>query len=44
MRSVVYIEEDYIAGLLKDYFRDAGETTYIVTDPAAKRHLAGVGW
>jgi nanoRNase/pAp phosphatase (c-di-AMP/oligoRNAs hydrolase) len=40
MRSVVYIEEDYIAGLLKDYFHDNGQTTYIVTDPAAKRHLA----
>ncbi len=40
MRSVVYIEEDYIAGLLKDYFVGNGKTTYIVTDPAAKRHLA----
>ena len=43
MRSVVYIEEDYIAGLLKDYFVENGETTYIVTDPAAKRHLASHG-
>ena len=43
MRSVVYIEEDYIAGLLKDYFVENGETTYIVTDPAAKRHLAAHG-
>jgi nanoRNase/pAp phosphatase (c-di-AMP/oligoRNAs hydrolase) len=43
MRSVVYIEEDYIAGLLKDYFVDNGRTTYIVTDPAAKRHLASHG-
>jgi nanoRNase/pAp phosphatase (c-di-AMP/oligoRNAs hydrolase) len=43
MRSVVYIEEDYIAGLLKDYFLENGETTYIVTDPAAKRHLASHG-
>ena len=43
MRFVVYIEEDYIAGLLKDYFVGNGETTYIVTDPAAKRHLASHG-
>lgn len=43
MRSVVYIEEDYIAGLLKDYFRDNGQTTYIVTNPTAKRHLASHG-
>ena len=43
MRSVVYIEEDYIAGLLKDYFVGNGDTTYIVTDPAAKRHLASHG-
>lgn len=43
MRSLVYIEEDYIAGLLKDYFSDNGQTTYIVTDPAAKRHLASHG-
>ena len=43
MRSVVYIEEDYIAGLLKDYFLENGETTYIVTDPAAKQHLASHG-
>ena len=43
MRSVVYIEEDYIAGLLKDYFVDNGDTTYIVTDPTAKRHLASHG-
>lgn len=43
MRSVVYIEEDYIAGLLKDYFLGNGHTTYIVTDPAAKRHLASHG-
>jgi len=43
MRSVVYIEEDYLAGLLKDYFKDNGRTSYIVTDPAAKRHLAAHG-
>lgn len=43
MRSVVYIEEDYFAGLLKDYFVGNGETTYIVTDTAAKRHLASHG-
>jgi nanoRNase/pAp phosphatase (c-di-AMP/oligoRNAs hydrolase) len=43
MRSLVYIEEDYVAGLLKDYFSDNGQTTYIVTDPAAKRHLASHG-
>ena len=43
MRAVVYIEEDYIAGLLKDYFVENGQTTYIVTDPAAKRHLASHG-
>ena len=43
MRSVVYIEEDYVAGLLKDYFVNNGHTTYIVTDPAAKRHLAAHG-
>jgi nanoRNase/pAp phosphatase (c-di-AMP/oligoRNAs hydrolase) len=43
MRSVVYIEEDYIARLFKDYFVENVETTYIVTDPAAKRHLAAHG-
>lgn len=43
LRSVVYIEEDYIAGLLKDYFPNDGTTTYIVTDPAARRHLASHG-
>ena len=43
MRSVAYIEEDYVAGLLKDYFVGNGNTSYIVTDPAAKRHLASHG-
>ncbi len=43
MRAVVYIEEDYVASLFKDYFVENGQTTYIVTDPAAKRHLASHG-
>ncbi len=43
MKSVAYIEEDYVAGLLKDYFAGNGPTSYIVTDPAAKRHLAAHG-
>ena len=43
MRSLAYIEEDYLAGLLKDYFAGNGKTTYVVTDPAAKRHLKSHG-
>jgi nanoRNase/pAp phosphatase (c-di-AMP/oligoRNAs hydrolase) len=43
MRSVAFIEEDYLAGLLKDYFARNGQTSYIVTDPAAKRHLKSQG-
>ena len=43
MRSVAFIEEDYIAGLFKDYFAGNGKTSYIVTDPAAKRHLKSHG-
>jgi nanoRNase/pAp phosphatase (c-di-AMP/oligoRNAs hydrolase) len=43
MRSVAFIEEDYLAGLLKDYFSNNGQTRYIVTDPAARRHLRSHG-
>ena len=43
MRSLAYVEDDYLAGLLKDYFVNNGQTTYIVTDPGAKRQLAAHG-
>lgn len=39
MKSVVYIEEEYIAGLLKDYFSDDTGTTYIAADASTKRRL-----
>ena len=40
MKSVVYIEEEYIAGLLNDYFSGNSETTYIATDSNTKRRLS----
>ncbi len=43
MRSVALIEEGYLAGLLKDYFAGNGRTSYIVTDPATRRHLHRLG-
>ena len=43
MRSVAFIEEDYLAGLLKGYFSGNGRTRYVVTDPAARRYLKSEG-
>lgn len=44
MKSLAYIEEDFVAGLLNDFFPGNNDSTYIVTSPSVERELVAQGF